>query len=70
MRDSNQPRHTEARVVRVPSAIVAQGDPVVAAAPCLANKSNTTFQWPCHRVVAWSVSRSAGDPRGRPFAES
>ena len=70
VRDSNQPRYTAARVVRVPSAIAAQGDPIAAAAPRLANKSNTTFQWPCHRVIAWSVPRSAGDPRGRPFAES
>ena len=70
VRDSNQPRYTAARVVRVPSAIAAQGDPIAAAAPRLANKSNTTFQWPCHRIIAWSVPRSAGDPRGRPFAES
>ena len=68
--DSNQPRHTAARVVRVPSAIAAQGDPIAAAAPRLANKSHTTFQWPCYRVIAWSVPRSAADPRGRPFAES
>ena len=68
--DSNQPRHTAARVVRVSSAIAVQGDPIAAAAPRLANKSNTSFQWPCHRIIAWSVPRSAGDPRGRPFAES
>ena len=80
VRDSNQPRYTAARVVRVPSAIAAQGDPIAAAAPRLANKSNTTFQWPnksnttfqlpCYRVIARSVPRSAGDLRGRPFAES
>ena len=63
VRDSNQPRCTVARVVRVPSAIAAQGDLIAAAAPCLANKSNTTFQWPCHRAVAWSVPKSADDPR-------
>ena len=50
--------------------IAAQGDPIAAAAPRLANKSNATFQWPCHRVIAWCVPRSAGDPRGRPFAVS
>ena len=43
VRDLNQPRYTVA-VVRVHSAIAALGDPIVAAAPCLANKSNTTFQ--------------------------
>ena len=44
VRDSNKPRCTVARVVRVPSAIAAQGDLIAAAAPCLANKSNTIFQ--------------------------
>ena len=54
VRDSNQPRYTAARVVRVPSAIAAQGDPIVAAAPRLANKSNNNLSMAmpsCYRVA-------------------